>query len=182
MAILWSAVLTVAVFICLSTSSMAYTKHGRAEHVQVHGTGGTCAKKGCTASKTSPSHRGTHAASARDHSQHTHAAGLVRPLAEKVSEIVSACGSRVISGVRHTRVAGTNTVSLHATGQAADIQGNPGCVYQHLQGWAGGYTTDYNRVHHVHVSFGGREQGLRFVHGGHSPSRHARRHVQIARG
>lgn len=99
--------------------------------------------------------------------------GLVAPLAEKVAQISAACGAQVISGVRHTHVAGTGTMSLHASGQAVDMRGNPGCVYGMLQGWTGGYTTDYGRVHHVHISWGGREQGLRFAHGGHS-RHHAR--------
>lgn len=99
--------------------------------------------------------------------------GLVATLAEKVAQISAACGAQVISGVRHTRVAGTGTMSLHASGQAVDMRGNPGCIYGLLQGWAGGYTTDYGRVHHVHISWGGREQGLRFAHGGGHSRRHA---------
>lgn len=95
--------------------------------------------------------------------------GLVAPLATKVAEIQAACGSKLVSGVRHTYVAGTRRVSLHASGKAADVQGNPSCVYSLLAGWAGGYSTDYGRVKHVHISYdveGGREMGARFVHGG----------------
>jgi hypothetical protein len=111
--------------------------------------------------------------------------GLVAPLAEKVAQIAAACGTQVISGVRHTHVAGTGRMSLHASGQAADLRGNPGCVYRMLQGWAGGYSTDYGRVHHVHLSWGGREQGLRFAHGGgghrhaHARSHQRRPHVAV---
>lgn len=90
--------------------------------------------------------------------------GVYGPLAAKASEIVSACGSRVVSGVRHTRVAGTRRWSLHASGHAVDMQGNPGCIYAHLRGWPGGYSVDYGRVRHVHISLGGREDGARFAH------------------
>jgi len=95
--------------------------------------------------------------------------GIVSPLAAKVREISSSCGSSIISGVRHTRIANTRTTSLHASGQAVDMRGNPRCIYQHLAGWAGGYSTDYGRVQHVHISYsgGGREWGLRFAHGTH---------------
>lgn len=90
--------------------------------------------------------------------------GIVTPLAVKVAEIQSSCGSRVVSAVRHTNVAGTRILSLHATGQAVDVAGNPNCIYLLLKGWPGGYSTDYSRVAHVHISFGGREHGTRFVH------------------
>lgn len=96
--------------------------------------------------------------------------GLVAPLAAKVAAIQHACGSRVISAVRHTRVAGTRRISLHASGKAVDMEGNPACIYEQLQGWPGGYTTDYGRMRHVHISYdaeGGREWGLRFAHGRH---------------
>lgn len=105
--------------------------------------------------------------------------GLVAPLAEKVAAITASCGASVISAVRHTRVAGTGRMSLHASGHAVDLRGNPGCIYGMLQGWSGGYTTDYGRVHHVHISWGGSEHGLRFAHGGgrshQAHHRHGRR-------
>lgn len=104
------------------------------------------------------------------------ASGIVGPLAAKVAEIQSACGSRVISGVRHTRIAGTRRLSLHASGKAVDMAGDPRCIYMHLAGWQGGYSTDYGRVRHVHISYdpdGGREMGIRFRHGSH---RYAHRH------
>jgi hypothetical protein len=43
-------------------------------------------------------------------------AGVVAPLAAKANELVDRCGSRVISGMRHTYVAGTRRISLHASG------------------------------------------------------------------
>lgn len=92
-------------------------------------------------------------------------------LAAKARAIVRACGSRVISGVRHTRVAGTRRLSLHASGRAVDLRGDPRCIYARLKGWPGGYSTDYGRVRHVHVSLGGAEQGRRFVHRA-APRRH----------
>lgn len=104
-------------------------------------------------------------------------AGIVAPLAAKVAQIQAACGSSVVSGVRHTRIAGTRRMSLHAQGKAVDMVGNPSCMYSQLQGWSGGYSTDYSRVRHIHISYdadGGREMGVRFAHGGHR--KHARRH------
>ncbi len=97
-------------------------------------------------------------------------AGVYGPLAAKAMEIEAACGSRVISGVRHTRVRGSGRWSLHASGRAVDMAGNPRCIYAHLKGFAGGYSTDYGRVAHVHISLGGREDGLRFAH--YRPRRH----------
>lgn len=102
--------------------------------------------------------------------------GIVEPLASKAAEIQAVCGSKVISGVRHTYIAGTRIISLHATGQAVDMQGNPACIYRHLAGWQGGYSTDYSRVQHVHISWGGREHGTRFAHGGGWRTRYAARH------
>jgi hypothetical protein len=95
--------------------------------------------------------------------------GIVSPLAAKIREISSSCGSSIVSGVRHTRIANTRATSLHASGQAVDMKGNPRCIYQHLAGWPGGYSTDYGRVQHVHISYsgGGREWGLRFAHRAH---------------
>ena len=90
--------------------------------------------------------------------------GVYGPLAARAREIVAACGSRVVSGVRRTRVAGTRRMSLHASGRAVDMAGNPACIYAHLRGWPGGYSTDYGRVRHVHISLGGREDGARFAH------------------
>jgi hypothetical protein len=103
---------------------------------------------------------------------------IVSALAAKVREISSSCGSSVISSVRHTHIANTRTMSLHASGQAVDMKGNPRCIYQHLSGWPGGYSTDYGRVQHVHISYsaGGREWGIRFAHGGHHRFAYAHQH------
>lgn len=102
-------------------------------------------------------------------------AGVSPALAAKTREIVGSCGSVVISGRRHTRVAGSGHWSLHASGRAVDLRGNPACIYARLRGWPGGYSTDYARVRHVHVSIGGREAGLRFAHGGRRHHRFAAR-------
>lgn len=100
-----------------------------------------------------------------------YSAGLVGPLAAKLASIQSACpGTHAISGVRHTRIAGTRRMSLHAQGKAVDVRGPYGCIYGQLKGWSGGYSTDAGRVQHIHISYddaGGREMGLRFAHGGH---------------
>ena len=83
----------------------------------------------------------------------TSMAGVVAPLAAKVAQIQSACpGAHVISSVRHTRIRGSRHMSLHATGEAVDMRGNPSCVYTQLRDWPGGYSTDYGRVQHVHIS------------------------------
>ena len=93
--------------------------------------------------------------------------GVVPKLAAKITDIVGTCGSEVVSTVRHTYVAGTHHISQHANGTAVDITRNPRCIYSMLRGWPGGYSTDYRRVGHVHISLGGRESGRRFVHGGY---------------
>lgn len=98
--------------------------------------------------------------------------GVVAPLAAKARALVAICGARVISAVRHTRIAGTRRISLHASGRAVDLAGPRACLYRELAGWPGGVSTDYARVQHVHVSYDppgvnarGREWGLRFAHG-----------------
>lgn len=109
---------------------------------------------------------------------------VVGPLASKVRQIQSACGSVVISSVRHTRVARSRHMSLHASGRAVDLRGNPRCIYAQLRGWTdhgGGYSIDYGSVQHVHISYGGREAGLAFRHqGGRTryASRHQHRHYR----
>lgn len=104
--------------------------------------------------------------------------GVIPPLAAKAQEIVQACGSRVISSVRNTRVRWSGRISLHASGRAIDMAGNPACIYAHLRHWPGGVSTDYRRVHHVHVSYwpGGREWGARFAHW-RPVKRHIRRYA-----
>lgn len=104
------------------------------------------------------------------HASERYAAGLVGPLQAKLASIQAACpGTHAISGVRHTRIAGTRRMSLHAQGKAVDVRGPYGCIYAQLKGWSGGYSTDAGRVKHIHISYdagGGREMGLRFAHGG----------------
>jgi len=103
--------------------------------------------------------------------------GVVAPLAAKAREIVANCGSEVISGVRHTYIAGTGgRLSLHASGRAVDIKGNPACIRAHLHGWPGGASVDYAAVNHTHISYapGGPEWGSRFRHHTHR-HRHRRR-------
>lgn len=106
-------------------------------------------------------------------------AGVVAPLAAKAREIVADCGSTVISGVRHSYIAGTGgRLSLHASGRAVDIKGNPACIARHLHGWPGGASTDYAAVNHTHISYapGGPEWGRRFAHRtGKHKHRHRRR-------
>ncbi|MBV5268993.1 MAG: hypothetical protein JZU55_02580 [Afipia sp.] len=107
--------------------------------------------------------------------------GLVAPLAAKLASIQSACpGTVAISGVRHTYIAGTRRISLHASGKAVDVRGPYGCIYAQLRGWQGGYSTDAGRVKHIHISYdadGGREMGLAFRHGGgRKYARRAHRH------
>jgi hypothetical protein len=107
--------------------------------------------------------------------------GIVPALAAKVAQIQSSCpGAQVISGVRHTRIRGTSRMSLHASGEAVDMRGNPSCVYAQLRDWPGGYSTDYGRVQHVHISLSssGREMGLRFAHGGGGKSHRHRRYAR----
>jgi hypothetical protein len=118
----------------------------------------------------------------RGHRHHSHGhrgpagnstdlASVSGTLAAKAREIVASCGSKVISSFRPgARIAGSGHASMHASGRAVDIRGNPSCVYGHLQGWRGGYSVDYASVQHVHISLGGHEDGLRFSH----HSRHVR--------
>ncbi len=106
--------------------------------------------------------------------------GLPYQLTAKIQELESVCGSRVISAYRPgARVRGSGRLSLHGFHEAADLAGNPGCIYAHLQGWPGGYSTDYGRVRHVHISYSpssGREMGARFAH----YSGHRHHHVRYA--
>lgn len=94
---------------------------------------------------------------------------LTPGLRDKVAEILGACNTRVTSGYRRgARVAGSGRPSLHSAypSQAADLVGDPQCIYSHLKKWPGGYSVDYAAVKHVHVSLGSgkRERGARFVH------------------
>lgn len=100
----------------------------------------------------------------------SYASGLIAPLAAKLAAIQSACpGTHAISGIRHTRIAGSRRMSLHAQGKAVDVRGPYGCIYGQLKDWKGGYSTDAGRAQHIHISYdeaGGREMGLRFAHSG----------------
>jgi hypothetical protein len=110
--------------------------------------------------------------------------GFPSPLINKVREIESACGSHVISAFRPgARVAGTGHRSLHSIKRAVDMQGNPSCMYAHLRNWPGGYSTDYGRMQHIHISYapGGQEWGARFAHyGGSKRVRYAARRHRYA--
>jgi hypothetical protein len=103
-------------------------------------------------------------------------AGVTPVLAAKARQVASDCGSAIISAV-----SGRGIRSNHPIGRAVDMRGNPGCIYAHLKGWPGGYSTDYAAAGHVHISYnpGGQEWGLRFAHngGGHSYGRVASRGI-----
>ena len=95
-------------------------------------------------------------------------------LQDKLREIQNSCGGfHVVSTTcgphgHSYHVAGTSRVSLHCLGLASDfVVDNYSCAYNHLQGWPGGYSVDPLVVRHIHISLGGREDGVRFVHGGH---------------
>lgn len=108
--------------------------------------------------------------------------GVVPPLAEKASQIMGACpGARVISaklGRERSVVRGSGRPSLHRSGRAVDMAGNPRCIYAQLRKWRGGVSTDYSAVAHVHFSFAprSREWGARFVHW--RPSKRANRYAR----
>lgn len=107
--------------------------------------------------------------------------GVIEPLASKAEALMTACpGAKVVSGVRHTRVRGRGRWSLHRYGRAVDMAGDPACLYRNLADWPGGYTTDYHRVRHVHISYGGSEHGLRFAHGGGRKKYARHRHHRYA--
>jgi hypothetical protein len=102
-------------------------------------------------------------------------AGVTPVLVAKAHEIMANCGSTVVSAIssRPNR-------SNHPIGRAVDMVGNPTCIYAHLKGWPGGYSTDYSAVRHVHISYNpnGQEWGLRFAHNSPRPGRthYARAH------
>ena len=97
--------------------------------------------------------------------------GVTPVLAAKAREIVAGCGSVVIS-----TISSRGHRSNHPIGRAVDVRGNPSCVYAHLKGWPGGYSTDYAAVQHVHISYnpGGREWGMHFAHHRQTRVRYAR--------
>lgn len=95
-------------------------------------------------------------------------AGFPMPLQKMVATLQSECGARITSAYRPgARVAGSGRPSLHASKKAVDLQArNPSCLYATLKKvrYAGGYSTDYRAVNHLHMSWGGREHGSRFAH------------------
>lgn len=127
-----------------------------------------------------------------DHDPAVRRSDLTPTLASKVGEIQSACGSHLISAYRPgARILGSGHPSLHSLypARAADLSGNPSCIYAHLRGWQGGYSIDYDRVRHVHVSWSppgsghlaGKEWHARFAHygGGSHHHRMARRSHEL---
>jgi hypothetical protein len=149
-------------------------RHAHLRHVVSSHSGYFC-HFGCR-SGTRLTHFGHHARTHTAYLVHRHrepvssAVGIGGPpgqLQAKAHEIVSNCGSTIISGFRPgARIAGSGHASMHASGRAVDIKGNPHCIYSHLQGWPGGYSVDYGAVQHVHISLGGFEDGVRFSHHG----------------
>jgi hypothetical protein len=195
--------IVVAGALSLGTATMANAagfNHARYENgVQVASLGGafctdrpwTCSSREDSAATSSHAIRAGHPRITERHHGPS-ASDLISTLQSKVTEIISACGSKLISGYRPgARVAGSGHPSLHSVypARAADMAGNPSCIYSHLQGWAGGYSTDYGHVHHVHLSYSppgtgylaGREWHARFVHytGGYH-RRYSGRHHRYA--
>src|SRR5215475_14138359 len=117
-------IVACAMLLFASTSVADARRHHHRHHTGYH----SCYWNYCSWGYYKRSHH-------RRGSGSTSLSGVVAPLAEKVREIVSACGSRVISSVRHTHVAGSRRMSLHASGRAVDVAGNPGCIYRQLAGW-----------------------------------------------
>ena len=108
-------------------------------------------------------------------------AGLVAPLRAKAQQMQSTCGAKIISTRRHTYVRGSGRLSLHASGRAFDVRGNPNCLRSLLVNWQGGASTDYYAVKHYHISWGGNEHGLRFAHSGKRKHYASRRHAHKTR-
>jgi hypothetical protein len=171
-------VLTVsAAFVLVSHNAEAHSRH---HHVSKHHHGlkktSVQVKKYRLTRSASLKKKYSHAKRYRTAaSKSVSLAGVTPVLAAKARQIASACGSSIISAV-----SGRGIRSNHPSGRAVDMKGNPGCIYAHLKGWPGGYSTDYAAVAHVHISYnpGGQEWGLRFAHGGgHSHTRYASRGI-----
>lgn len=175
----------IALFLCLAFTVPAEAKR-RVQPASI-----ACNDRGCTdwmtnaqtASRGKAARTATRAGKVRqqvrvaDNSLRRSSRGLVAPLKDKAEAILAACpGSYIMSAVRHTRVRGSGRLSLHASGRAVDMAGNPACIYRELAGWPGGVSTDYSRVRHVHFSYspGGSEWGLRFAHWQPRKARHVR--------
>ena len=106
--------------------------------------------------------------------------GLVPELASLARTLAAVCGSKIISAVRHTYVRGSGKLSLHASGRAIDVSGNPSCIARMTASWPGGVSNDYFKIrpNHYHISYspGGREWGSRFAHySGRNRARYAKR-------
>ena len=164
----------LALSVALATAASAYVRHHR--HA-----GGAAGRHVQTA--LARVHHAAHRPRHRVHYANRHLRRQVRQvhysaspfgclpaeLRAKVFEIIDACGTHVLRTFTPGAViAGTHHLSEHAFCRAADLAGNPACIYAHLRGFRGGVSTDYARMQHVHVSWhlGGFEQGVRFVHGG----------------
>jgi hypothetical protein len=172
-------VMLMAAGVSLAPSQASARNHYHHRHAHLHHVasshGGYFCHFGCRSGTrlTSFGHHGrTHTAHLvhRHHGSVGYAVDTGRApgqLQAKAHEIVSSCGSTIISGFRPgARIAGSGHTSMHASGRAVDIKGNPHCIYSHLQGWPGGYSVDYGAVQHVHISLGGFEDGVRFSHHG----------------
>jgi hypothetical protein len=148
------------VLLLLASAASAYVRHRHHHHAAA-----------VAASHAQIKH---HASRRQRHFVHRDVAPLgclPAELRAKVVEIVGACGTHIIrTFTPGAIIAGTSHLSEHAFCRAADLAGNPICIYAHLRGFRGGYSIDYGRMRHVHVSWhpGGWEQGVRFVHGGGS--------------
>ena len=91
--------------------------------------------------------------------------GLPGPLVAKVQELIEHCGMRINNTYRPGSRKPNGRLSEHHYGRAADLEGgNIRCAYDRLKRYAGGYSTDYRAVKHIHISWGGKEHGLRFAH------------------
>jgi len=166
-----------AAFVLVSHNAEAHSRH---HHVSKHHHGlkktGEQVKKYRLTRSASIGKKYSHAKRVRTAgSRSVSLAGVTPVLAAKARQIASACGSSIIS-----TVSGRGIRSNHPIGRAVDMKGNPSCIYAHLKGWPGGYSTDYAAVAHVHISYnpGGQEWGLRFAHGGgRSHTRYAGRSI-----
>jgi hypothetical protein len=170
-----TAIFVVAGLMLLGTAASAYVKH-RHHHAQNKQAKAIHHASHLLHHAQNKQAKAFHHAShllRRAHAVHPEAAPLgclPAELRAKVVEIVGVCGSHVIrTFTPGALIFGTHYLSEHAFCRAADLAGNPTCIYAHLRGFRGGVTTDYARMAHVHVSWhpGGWEQGVRFVHRGY---------------
>lgn len=88
-------------------------------------------------------------------------------LAAKAQQIIASCpGAKIISTIRHTRIAGSGgALSKHASGNAVDIMASKrtqaayACILSHLHSWPS-HSSDGVRCHHIHIS-NGEPKGFR---------------------